>query len=69
MIFNDYNAYCIFFHLVAIYLAVTLSLQSLEESREFPVQTIIDTVPISEVPFPAVTVSPHDFEDDWAVLR
>ena len=49
--------------------AVILSLQSMHESNEFPVQTYIETVPISSVPFPAVSVNAHDFVEYWTMLR
>ena len=49
--------------------AVILSLQSLRERQEFPVQTYVEAASVSEVPFPAITVNAHDFLDHWSMLR
>ena len=46
-----------------------MSLRSMEEQKQFPVQTILETAPVSEVPFPAITVNAHDYQDEWSLLR
>ena len=49
--------------------ALFMSLQSMEENKKFPVNTILETAPVSEVPFPAITVNAHNYPDDWVLLR
>ena len=49
--------------------AVVLSLMSMREREEFPVETYVEAASVSEVPFPAITVNAHDFVDHWSMLR
>ena len=55
--------------LVALTLAFTMCLRSIQEDNALPVQTNVESASISTIPFPAITVNRQEFIDDWAILR